>query len=102
MAEAIRKDGVVESNPNLFGNVQGNEGFFRPIFYISSSIGEDIYSYVSELIGGDHRFFVGSQEDITENYNYNDNTFLVEAIKNGARGTFWAILLNQSSGTSDL
>jgi radical SAM superfamily enzyme YgiQ (UPF0313 family) len=94
LAEAMRKDGVSESNPNLFGKVQGNDDFFQPIFYISSSIGEEIHSYVSELIGDDDRFFVGSKEDVTENYNYNDNSVLVEAIKDGARGAFWAILLD--------
>ena len=94
LAEAVRKDGISESNPNLFGRVQDNENLFQPIFYISSSIGEDIYSYVSELTGGDDRFLVGSKEDITVNYNYNDNSVLVEAIKSGARGAFWTILLN--------
>jgi radical SAM superfamily enzyme YgiQ (UPF0313 family) len=94
LAEAMRKDGVSESNPNLFGKVQGNDDFFQPIFYISSSIGDEIHLYVSELIGDDDRFFVGSKEDVTENYNYNDNSVLVEAIKDGARGAFWAILLD--------
>ncbi|MFC1716549.1 B12-binding domain-containing radical SAM protein [Candidatus Poribacteria bacterium] len=94
LAKMIRKDGVSKDNPALFGNVEDNEDFFQPIFYISPSIGGDIHSYVSELIGGDDRFLVGSQEDITENYNYNDNSVLVEAIRNGARGAFWAILLD--------
>ncbi len=95
LAEMIRKDGVSEDNPNLFGTIKGNESFFKPIFYISSAIGEDIHSYVAELTDGDDIFFTGSQEDVTENYNYNDNSVLVEAIRNGARGAFWAILLNQ-------
>jgi len=94
LAEAIRKGGISESNPNLFGRIQNNEDFFQPIFYISSSIGEEIHSYVSELIGDDDRFLVGSKEDVIENYNYNDNSVLVEAIENGARGAFWAILLD--------
>ena len=89
-----------EDNPNLFGAIRDNENFLKPIFYISSSVGAGIYSYVSELIDGDDIFFIGSQDDVTENYNYNDNSVLVEAIKNGARGAFWAILLNQSSGAS--
>ena len=100
LAVAIREDGVLVDNPNLFGEIEGNENFFQPIFYISSLVGEDIHSYVSELIGDDDRFFVGSKEDITSNYNYNDNSFLVDAIRNGERGAFWAILLNQSPGSS--
>lgn len=97
LAEMILKEGIFESNPNLLGNIKGNRDLFQPIFYISSSIGEEIRPYVLELIGGDEIFFVGSQEDDAENYNYNDNSVLVEAIKNGARGAFWAILLNLSS-----
>ena len=94
LAELVRKEGISENNPNLYGNVRGNEGFFRPMFYISSSIGEGIHSCISELIGGDERFLLGSKEDVAENYNYNDNSVLVEAIKNGARGAFWAILMD--------
>ena len=94
LGKAVQKDGVSENNPDLYGILNDNDDFFRPVFYISSSIGAEIHSYVSELVGGDDRFFVGSQEDITENYNYNDNSILVEAIKDGARGAFWAILID--------
>ena len=94
LAEAIKKDGVSEKNPALYGNIQDNNDLFQPIFYISPQVGENIHSHVSGLINGDDRFLIGSQEDITENYNYNDNSVLVEAIKNGARGAFWAILLD--------
>ena len=74
LAEMVRKDGISEDNPCLFGNIEDNEDFFRPIFYISPNIGREIHSRVSELIGGDDRFLIGSQDDITENYNYNDNS----------------------------
>jgi len=43
-------------------------------------------------VAGDERFFVGSQEEAGENYNYNDNTPLVRAIREGYRGAFWDIL----------
>jgi radical SAM superfamily enzyme YgiQ (UPF0313 family) len=94
LADSVKKDGILKDNPNLFGKIQGNEDFFQPAFYISSAIGEELHSYVLDLIDGDDRFLVGSKEDITENYNYNDNSVLVNAIKDGARGAFWAILMN--------
>jgi len=94
LADSVRKDGILKDNPNLFGKIQGNDDFFQPAFYISSSIGEELHSYVLDLIDGDDIFLVGSKEDITENYNYNDNSVLVNAIKDGARGAFWAILMN--------
>ena len=33
-----------------------------------------------------------SQEEVDSNYNYNDNTVLIRAIENGARGAYWDIL----------
>ena len=32
------------------------------------------------------------EEQTAENYNYNDNQPLVEAIRRGARGAYWDIL----------
>jgi len=55
-------------------------------------IGDEITSYVGKLINGDKRFFFASPEDVDQNYNYNDNSLLVNAIKRGYRGAFWDIL----------
>ena len=49
--------------------------------------------YIAKLIDGDPRFF-GVNAD---NLNYNANQLLVEAIAQGARGAYWAIL----SGLAD-
>jgi len=96
LANIVQNEGISRENQNLYGNIEGNESFLKPIFYISSSIGEDIHSYTSSIIGKDERFFIGSQEEDAENYNYNDNSILVDAIRGGARGAFWSILLNMS------
>jgi hypothetical protein len=55
---------------------------------------------VRDLIGDDIRFFPPTvdieetSQNITnlKDHNYNDNSELVEAIRNGARGAFWDIL----------
>jgi hypothetical protein len=44
------------------------------------------------LVKGDERFFFGGGEEPEANYNYNDNSILMEAIKKGYRGAFWDIL----------
>ena len=89
-----------------FGKVLGKEmqsslkGFFgesniemlKPLYYLSPDLGDDIQDYIKKLIGGDSRFFFGGLEKIEANYNYNDNTRLVEAIKKGHKGAFWDIL----------
>jgi hypothetical protein len=93
MANWIRKMGSLENNPNLLGNVRGNEQFFTPIFYVSSELGEDAPGYLASLVAGDERFFfMGPREENEKNYNYNQNTVLEEAIQAGYRGAFWDIL----------
>ena len=91
-AECVRSRGDIASNPDIYGAKQDNPGFLRPVFYVSPDLGEDMVSIVSELVAGDPRFFLPSHEEVDTNYNYNDNTVLVRAIANGARGAYWDIL----------
>ena len=92
MADYIRSLGDVASNPDIYGVKEDNPDFMRPIFYVSPDLGENIASIVNELVAGDPRFFVPSREEADSNYNYNDNTVLVRAIADGARGAYWDIL----------
>jgi hypothetical protein len=55
-------------------------------------MGADAPEYLSRLIGKDKRFFFAAPSAAERNYNYNDNTVLVNAIKSGYRGAFWDIL----------
>jgi hypothetical protein len=43
-------------------------------------------------VGHDPRFFLPAADDPESNYNYNENTLLVNAIAAGARGAYWHIL----------
>ncbi len=93
LASMVRKMGPLDQNPNLQGNVSDNEQFFAPIFYLSSALGEDAPQYLADLIDGDERFFFMSPDQTGDrNYNYNENSLLVEAIRSGFRGAFWDIL----------
>jgi radical SAM superfamily enzyme YgiQ (UPF0313 family) len=92
LAALVQKENAMEKNPNLRGTVENNDNFFYPIFYLSADIGADAPEYVSRLIGADERFFFASPSAAERNYNYNDNTVLVNAIKAGYRGAFWDIL----------
>lgn len=92
LSEMVLREGSLENNKNLQGKIKGNEDFFEPIFYVSSLVGEKILSYVATLVGGDERFFLPTTEEMDDNYNYNDNSILVNAIKKGYRGAFWDIL----------
>ncbi|MBN2030400.1 hypothetical protein JW824_09165 [bacterium] len=47
---------------------------------------------MDDLIRDDKRFFFFNPEDSNQNYNYNANQRLVEAIHEGYRGAYWDIL----------
>ncbi len=101
MVEAVRREGPLESNPALRRKYMGQFDFFRPTFYISSALGPNPAGLVKDLIAGDERFFEPMEEkagaDATD-HNYNDNTDLVEAIRNGARGAYWDLLHDLRGG----
>lgn len=100
LANLVRKQGPWDKNPNLQGTTLDNESFLAPVFYVSSALGTDPYDYLGQLIGGDERFFFLAAAGTEQNYNYNDNTALVEAIKEGYRGAFWDILRRISAKTN--
>jgi radical SAM superfamily enzyme YgiQ (UPF0313 family) len=93
LSDTVRRMGPMHANPNLKGNVIGNERFFAPVFYLSAALGEDAAQYLADLVGGNEQFFLMSPpEGSDRNYNYNQNTLLVEAIRQGYKGAFWDIL----------
>jgi radical SAM superfamily enzyme YgiQ (UPF0313 family) len=92
LAEMIRNEGPMENNPALYGAKADNPGYLKPVFYISPAVGKAVIGYVDELIAGDPRFFFASQDESETNYNYNDNSVLVQAIRQGYRGAYWDIL----------
>jgi len=92
MAQWVLAQGNIEANPNIYGAKTDNPNFLRPVFYISPDLGLEMVDTVCELVAGDTRFFLPLKEEVDSNYNYNDNTVLVRAIKAGARGAYWNIL----------
>ena len=92
LAEMITKNGAMSENPSLFGCLDGNEDFLKPVFYLDSNVAGDISAFLAELIGDDKRFFFANPDNKDQNYNYNENEVLVEAVKKGYRGAYWDIL----------
>ena len=88
----IRAEGFGMANKNLHGVIQGNEEMLRPIFYLPGELGEDVEEFIERQIAGDPRFLLGSRKNVERNYNYNENSRLMEAIQRGYRGAFWDIL----------
>jgi len=92
LARAVKTEGSLEQNPNLHGEISNNSTFLKPVFYLSKELGPYTVQFVTDLIGDDERFFMASPDAVQENYNYNENRVLVEAIRNGYRGAYWDIL----------
>ena len=90
LAKMVLQQGPIESNPTIHG--ERDSSFLAPIFYLSAELGEDASQYLEGLIDGDERFMFMSGGISNSNYNYNANTILVDAIRNGYRGAFWNIL----------
>jgi len=98
LGEMVRREGVSASNPALHGTIEGNESFLAPIYYLSPKVGMEVFGLVDELVAGDSRFLHASPAELEGNYNYNDNTVLVDAIRAGFRGAFWDILRRLQAG----
>jgi len=64
----------------------------RPFFYLSEKVRDGIDDFIKELIKGDERFYFNAREEVSQNYNYNANKVLEDAINEGYRGAFWDIL----------
>jgi len=93
MSRMVYEMGPLCTNPHLKGSLDGNERLFAPVFYLSAALGDNAWQYLAGQIDGDERFlFMGPPEGRQSNYNYNDNSLLVEAIRRGYKGAFWDIL----------
>ncbi len=100
LGKMVKKQGITRDNPHLRGAIDNYSNMLRPIFYLSYELGDDIEACIAESIKGDSRFFFASKEQTAQNYNYNDNSELMEAIRNGYRGAFWDILRRLSEDAS--
>ncbi|MBN1897294.1 MAG: radical SAM protein [Spirochaetes bacterium] len=91
LADMIKEQGIISQNRDLYGVIENNDNFLKPIFFLSSKIGEKIFPFVEDLTSHDKRFLFSYGKN-KRDYNYNQNTVLTNAIKAGHRGAFWDIL----------
>ena len=69
-----------------------------PLFFLAPALGPHPEAFLKELAGDDARFFLPGATDESRDGNYNDNTALVQAIGDGARGAWWDILRRMRAG----
>jgi radical SAM superfamily enzyme YgiQ (UPF0313 family) len=85
LAHQVKSEGRQEG---LVGGGKGTE----PLFFLEPLIAPFIFDLLDELIGADRRFFFFDPSRPEQNYNYNANQRLSEAIRKGYRGAYWDIL----------
>lgn len=92
IADMVRGQGDMAANPALRGTRQDNPRFLLPVFYLSPGLGEGAEGFIRDQAAADRRFFLPGGPDAEQDYNYNDNSLLSDAIRRGARGAYWDIL----------
>lgn len=98
IAEAVFSRAKPERDPNLRGQVSGNPDLLSPVFYVSAELGDDPIGMVREMVAGDRRFFTSADPETGQDYNYNQNQVLIDAIRAGYRGAYWDILRRLAEG----
>ncbi len=63
-----------------------------PAFYVEPQLESSIFDILDRIIGHDQSFFFFDPARADQNYNYNANERLANAILNGSRGAYWDIL----------
>jgi len=64
----------------------------KPLFYLSPSLGADVFGLIRHLVKGDPRFLTLSAPDEKGSYNYADDELLCGLIEKGGRGAYWDII----------
>lgn len=63
-----------------------------PAFFVEPQVAPSVFELLDELIGNDQRFLFFDPSKPQQNYNYNANQRLVDAVAQGYRGAYWDIL----------
>jgi radical SAM superfamily enzyme YgiQ (UPF0313 family) len=78
------------ASPDMAEGLVGGGQAGDPLFYLQPGIAA--FEVLDELVGQDRRFLFFDPSKPDQNYNYNANDRLVEAIGVGYRGAYWDIL----------
>jgi len=102
LAGQLLDRGPLHENPDLEGRTADNPHLLHPVFFRSHLLGSRWEARLEALVGGDPRFFLPVSSARNENYNYNENTVLVDALRGGHRGAFWDVLRRIQEGLAPL
>jgi hypothetical protein len=77
--------------------LSGGSSPAEPLFFLEPGIASHVFDLLDGLVGDDRRFFFFDPSRPDQNYNYNANQRLSEAIAAGYRGAYWDILRRYGS-----
>jgi len=61
LAERVKAAGALVDNPHVYGKVIDNEDLLEPVFYISQDLCEDIFAYITDVVGDSEQFYTPFQ-----------------------------------------
>lgn len=79
-------------NGRISDGLTGGTSIHDPMFFLEPAVADNVYDLLDDLIEGDERFLFFNPKNPNQNYNYNANEVLVDAIAKGHRGAYWDIL----------
>lgn len=92
----IEAQGGESAELYALGETKNNPGLILPTFYLAPALRKNGLKLLHALVGTDPRFFLPARSAGRQNYNYSGNLLLERLIKKGARGAYWAILMEKA------
>ena len=72
--------------------IEENRDLLFPTYYLSDKLDRDFFDYLKNLVKNHSSVFLSLPATEEGSYSYCNHDYLINAIKNGARGAYWDIL----------
>ncbi|HOV32301.1 MAG TPA: radical SAM protein [Candidatus Hydrogenedens sp.] len=78
---------------NIYGKpVEENPDLLFPIYYLSKDLDKTFFNFLLDLTKNEPSVFLSLPATEEGSYSYCNHDYLIQAIRNGARGAYWDIL----------
>ncbi|MGC9053375.1 MAG: B12-binding domain-containing radical SAM protein [Candidatus Hydrogenedens sp.] len=83
----------INLNKFLYGiPIEENKNLLFPTYYLSDKLDKDFFDYLRKIVKDQSSVFLSLPSTEEGSYSYCNHDYLINAIKNGARGAYWDIL----------
>lgn len=92
-----------KAGQNLKNSIYGkpleeNRNLLHPTYYLSEELDKDFFDYLRNWVKNEPSVFLSLPATEEGSYSYCNHDYLINAIKNGARGAYWDILRKRTLG----